>query len=424
MKILLTNVHSARNAGDAILLEQSLSLLYRQFPNAEITVILNDPASFTGDEKTLPAFATFFKRYDAESAGWRTRCLLLLPVWLLGMVIAVTSKRILPVPAVHRRHLQAYFSADLIASVGGNYFYSSGKIGLPFLFIFAQLALAILLKKPLVLLPQTIGPLHGKRDRALLRWLTEHACAVFLRDAASKQYVGRKHDHVHVVPDLAFADVAADHDAAQKVFDEYGIAPSLDSPLIGITTLNWGALNPRFVGQSAYEKAVAELVRHVVTDHAAKVLLLSQVQGPTPDEDDRRTAGRIFERVRDLGERVVFVERGCSAETLQSIYCKLDLLVGTRLHSNIFALTSRTPVMAIAYQPKTLGVLKMLQLEEWVMPIDTVTGEQLIERFDILWQQLPAIQEQVNTEMDMLAQRVQQTGALLKSHVENCFSNR
>jgi colanic acid/amylovoran biosynthesis protein len=421
MKILLTNIHSVHNAGDAILLEQSLALLNSNFPDAEITLVLNDPASYTGSRRTIPAFATYFKRYDAQSARWRMARILMLPLWLIGLLVAVMSRKITLLPPTHRQHLHAYRHADFVASVGGNYFYSSGNVGLPFLFIFVQLALAVWLKKPLVLLPQTIGPLRNRRDRALLRWLIDRACVVFLRDAASEQYIGRRRDHVYVVPDLAFAGVNADGVAADAIFAEYGIEPEKAAPLIGITLLNWGAQNPRFLGQAAYERSVVTLIRHVTTHQHAQVLLLSQVQGPTPDQDDRRTAARVFAEVSDLAERVVFVEKGCSAETLQAIYSRLDLLIGTRLHSNIFALTALTPVLAIAYQPKTLGVLKMLQLEEWVLPIETVTGDRLIAQFEALWQQLPTVQAQVRREMGVMLRRLNETGALLQQHLSDCL---
>jgi colanic acid/amylovoran biosynthesis protein len=58
--------------------------------------------------------------------------------------------------------------------------------------------------------------------------------------------------------------------------------------------------------------------------------------------------------------------------------------VGTRFHSVIFGLTSFVPALAIQYEHKTLGIMRQLGLEKWVIPIEQVTGQYLISLFDEL----------------------------------------
>jgi colanic acid/amylovoran biosynthesis protein len=59
------------------------------------------------------------------------------------------------------------------------------------------------------------------------------------------------------------------------------------------------------------------------------------------------------------------------------MYGGLDLLVGTRFHSVIFAMTASVPVLAIEYEHKTSGIMKDLGLDEWVHDITTVDGDTL-----------------------------------------------
>ena len=47
MQIVVTNAHSIRNSGDAVLLQVTLQEIERCFPNATVTVALNDPHGYT-----------------------------------------------------------------------------------------------------------------------------------------------------------------------------------------------------------------------------------------------------------------------------------------------------------------------------------------------------------------------------------------
>ena len=89
------------------------------------------------------------------------------------------------------------------------------------------------------------------------------------------------------------------------------------------------------------------------------------------------------------------------------------LFLGSRLHSNIFTLTEGVPVLAIAYQDKTFGVLRMLGLDEWVVDIRAVEAGQLVDLLRRLWavraevrgliaQRIGPLQEQAHTAVEWL----------------------
>ena len=65
MKILVTNLHSSRNAGDHVLLQVALQQLYAQFPGSSITLAMNDPESYkdrldSGNEAVVDSFFAWF----------------------------------------------------------------------------------------------------------------------------------------------------------------------------------------------------------------------------------------------------------------------------------------------------------------------------------------------------------------------------
>ena len=72
MKILLINVHSDANAGDAVLNETAAHLLREKFPGATITYAMNDPASHTsGTARVVASFMYWCKHPDPGVVAWR-----------------------------------------------------------------------------------------------------------------------------------------------------------------------------------------------------------------------------------------------------------------------------------------------------------------------------------------------------------------
>ena len=54
------------------------------------------------------------------------------------------------------------------------------------------------------------------------------------------------------------------------------------------------------------------------------------------------------------------------------------------MHSNIFALSSGVKTIAIAYEPKSFGIMNGLGLGEYVMHMADVTEEKLEKKFEQL----------------------------------------
>ena len=68
---------------------------------------------------------------------------------------------------------------------------------------------------------------------------------------------------------------------------------------------------------------------------------------------------------------------------IKYLYSKMDLFIGTRMHSNIFSLSNKIPTVAINYEHKTKGIMKMLELYEYVIDINEITPDSLIEKVDL-----------------------------------------
>ena len=260
------------------------------------------------------------------------------------------------------------------------------------------MAFAWLCGKPLYMYPQSIGPIVRGWERSLLRWLLPKFRIFLLRDPTSLALVDSLHlqkKSYRLTPDLAFLYEGAAKERGLELLERYGV--SIGRPTLGVTLLDWGKQYPVFVHQERYEQEVANAIRHFVETYDGQAVLFSQVCGPTVADDDRLPARRVLDQLASWGvnQHVYFVDEEAPPDVLQAAYGCMDLFLGSRLHSNIFALIRHVPVLAIAYQDKTIGVLHMLGLDEWAIPIEDVTDGSLPPRLDALWQHRKEVGQQV-----------------------------
>ncbi len=419
MKILIVNLHSSRNAGDDLLTRVTVQQLLTAFAQPSLALSMNDPQSYEGPGTAVGSFMTWFRRQH-DDISWRhffmfpfllIETLLLL---LLFRLFGLSALKLAPVR--HRPLLTAYFTADLVVSSAGNFLYTSGRLGLTFVVSIYTMLYAWLAGKPLYTMPQTIGPLTRGWERLLVRWTVNRARLVFVRDLISLtelDSLGVSHDRRRAVPDLAFAYPGCPPERGAHLLQTYGLPYPTTRPRLGVTLMNWAAQNPAFTNQAAYETAVAHTIRAFITTQNGQAILFSQVCGPTIIEDDRIPARRVKEQLLDLGADVVFIEQEPTTEALKAAYGLMDVFIGTRLHSNIFAVSEGVPALMIEYRYKTRGVMQMLDLEAWVMDIEEINEDNLNARFSQLWAERDAVKNHMQTRLPAIIAAAAEVGQLI-----------
>ncbi|MFW6116574.1 MAG: polysaccharide pyruvyl transferase family protein [bacterium] len=426
LRILLVNLHSSRNAGDDALTQEALRQLRGQFPHAHFTLAMNDPDSYRRRDNALGSFTAWVKRVrDKSPSPWRWESL---PGMLLQSTLALLGYRLTNRPwfafvsQEHQALLEAYLSADMVISCAGNFLYSSGQVGMPFLLALFSIFYAWLAGKPLYTLPQTLGPLRRRWEHLLAKVVLSRVRLVLVRDPISlelwRSWKIRRTECV-LLPDLAFAFDSHDVDAgkleATALLRAYGVDTGRNGPLLGLTLVQWGAQNRDFSRQAIYEHAITAAIESFLRARGGRVFLFAQVHGPTQSEDDRIPAKRIRTKLGHLGDRVVLVDRIIAPHALKAVFGHMDLFLGTRLHSNIFALSEVVPVVAIAYQYKTHGIMQMLGLQQWVLDIENLDSERLIEHLDNAWEKRASIRAQIREALPGIRARASQAGALIAS---------
>ncbi len=423
-RILVTNVHSARNAGDRVLLEVTLAELQAQFPRSQITVAMNDLRSYEPNHG-VQLVGSLMHWFQDDEGNWRLAAVLAAP-WLLlqALVFALIwrwTHRKLPLPGagMRRQLLYAYADADLVVSCPGNFFFSGAGQGVPFFLAVLAFAYGWLIGKPLYMMPQTIGPLRRRREQRAMRWLLDRVRLVLLRDETSEamiKAIGLRHPRCRVFPDVAFLYQGADDLAL--LAQAQAALPEMPRPWLGVTVINWSGHDRHHARPEQYEGAVAAALRAFLHAHGGSAILFPQVCGPSEAEDDRPPARRIATQLRSEGLSVVALTNEATPAQLQTAYGQMDLVLGTRLHSNILALTAGTPVLAIAYQYKTHGVMRLLGLGDWVIDIAQATPETVTAGLERLWQERVALRAQLQQTLSHVRSQAHLAAAWIRADFE------
>jgi colanic acid/amylovoran biosynthesis protein len=374
MRIVVVNAYVRGNAGDAALLSVCLRHVREAFPQARIAVAGMEDAAVHPDFEGVPNLGSIRRHVaDGDVSMLRRvgRKLLVAPLAVTALLLPGPARRALLrlLPAEARREAEAVAGADLVVSMGGGYL--NARAGLTghqnVLFVLLPALIAQRAGVPVVFAPQSFGPFPARVQRRLVAAVLRRSPLVLAREALSADQLaacGLPADRIGRAVDSGFAFAPAERPDWRA---RLGVGP--DVPLLGLTARRW--LDP--AGQDAYERALAEVVDRVQA-RGLRVVLIPQVSTGYLGDDDVLVERRIAAHCRTAP---LAVEEGADYRALHSLYGECTLLIGTRFHSVIFALTSGVPCAAIGYEHKTAGIMAELGLGDWVVPIEEVTAERL-----------------------------------------------
>ncbi len=96
------------------------------------------------------------------------------------------------------------------------------------------------------------------------------------------------------------------------------------------------------------------------------------------EENDLPVGERMSNKINNKSIFAVKIPK--NPEATKKIIRKAKFAICTRMHSAIFAITEFTPFIAIAYEHKSIGLLRSLQLSEWSIKMREVTAEALTKK--------------------------------------------
>jgi polysaccharide pyruvyl transferase WcaK-like protein len=377
----------------------------------------------------FPDASFFFLDYAKHSAartariGNRTIPVPLVPMrfsrnlWLSNniafLILLAILIRMAPSRRLRRRLIESnpclreIDAAHYILSVAGGDSFSDIYGVARFLYVALPQLLVLLLRKPLVQLPQTYGPFRGSMVRAVARWIVAHSERAWSRDYRSLRQLMCTEDECLVPEKLAFCyDLAfaiEPHPPAAILVDGLSLPTHRDPSLVGvnISGLLWFAdaagKNP-FGLRAGYRQFIAELIDLLISGLNASILLVPHVLGD--EESDASAAEQIYASFRSRYPGRLGVLRGSfSPGELRYITSLCGFFVGSRMHACIGAVSEQVPAAAVAYSDKFLGVMETIGIPALTVDARALDTQGLLDAITGLWLQRSALASHLAARM-------------------------
>lgn len=184
-----------------------------------------------------------------------------------------------------------------------------------------------------------IGPLNHENSRRSTREVLNKVNLITLRDAASAgllKEIGVNRPKILVTADPALDLDGASAEKGRRLLEKIG-APK-GKKLLGISVRRWQENSPGF------EHIIAE-----VCDYAAEKYDMLPVFIPMQIERDLMLSQSIAARIK---HKAIVVKKRYPVDTVMSIVAAMDLCIGMRLHSLIYAAVASVPLIGLVYDPK------------------------------------------------------------------------
>lgn len=416
MRVLILNTCSTLNRGDAAIVLGQIHLLERCLPGVRIALTSKTPAideAFYGPlgVEVLPPLTPALSAHAGMSAK------------LLG-----TASSLVDGPG-KKRLLALLARSDIVLGCGGGSLYSYRRVfpGTTFWQNIVHLRLAALMGRPLVLLPQSFGPLKSAAARSAVKALLNAGPVVRIlaRERNScellRQLVPPPQQHrIALCPDMAFylrRSIAWPERPARLA------RPT--TPMLAVNLREWafpecGSAAGRGARREACLEAIAAASAFFVERCRGRVVVIPQALGPDPSEDDRAICQELVERVRARAgdpTLVEFVNPGtASLSEYLRLLSQVTLLIGTRLHACLLTMLAGAPAISIGYQPKSEGTLAMLGLQHLNMNISEISTGRLVSAMESVLADRDEVAAQIGQRVEEAAAHIdREVGSLLRS---------
>lgn len=365
MTIGILNAYNAENLGDQAIVQCTLAWCSRAFPEADALVFSHH----------YEANHRFFGRASRRPIGWLPPAgsrieRLIRPVFEILHYLT---------PGIAASETESAFNdCDFFILCGGGYLYSSKAPLLSRNLLLAcwQGVAAVKSKRPIVLFPQSIGPLSKTIDRWAVQTLCRKTNLLMPRTEESLTTLcswGLGHKSL-LVPDIVLAMrklCPSLYPPAESRKAGLGIAP-ID--LAFVPNISQGTME-------AYLKKLENAAYrfYSVTREPVRLYLQVGIQG---SDDDGNAITPLQEGLVARGVPVEIVDTKGDLKPYLASLAENRVFIGCRMHACIFSLTTFTPTIGLAYQPKFLGTFHSLNCSDWVLPIDSWSPDWLNRRID------------------------------------------
>lgn len=287
-----------------------------------------------------------------------------------------------------KRFFNDLISSDVVANLLGICFCANFRRGrreriksaLPFLsplFAIRQFPISFVAKLfgiKSVKTPASYGPVKDRFDQISARFSANHIFNVmYAREKESQKQMKEKarvKKNINVAPDLAnfWSSIHG------RCHQESTIGISVSHQIIR----QWNS-------SENYLDCIVNLIRHIKTNITCQIMLIPNEIAKSTSYNDIHVAQDIVKRLGNSEKVQILDVSSITSTELKGIIAGLEVVVASRYHSCVAALSSGVPVLVIGWHHKYEELLSLYAQERWIISCENCSSEKLIRMFDSFW---------------------------------------
>lgn len=421
-KFLITEVNTSYNKGDSATVLGILKIIRNKYPDSTITVLTPTPSE---DIKYYSRYGakTHIQLYDI--IGKKFPRIIYWTFYLLKMsfLFIRINFRFLPVTKKDKNILEIYRQADLVISCSGGRL--GGKKITSIFDGIIPIYFAKKLGKKVFVCAQSIEPFESNFLKYLTRFVLNRVDYITVREEISSDIIESLNIKTpnDLTADLAFLLDSDSKETGKSLLIKEGI-PMDDKLRIGITITKWRIPDSKSeLKNNQFVNIIKDTIDSLVKENNAIIIFFPQVIIPD-SEDDRLLSIEIKNKIVSSQSKNIFVlSENYSPHQLKAMMGNMDLFIGKRFHSCIFALSMYVPTIIIGYEKKALGVMKMLGYEKFVLDVNSLSKAKLVSLVKKLLSEREIIRKYLMQKIPALQHAAKRNGEFLEILLKNNIKN-
>ena len=328
-----------------------------------------------------------------------------------------------------RKTFAIFNEVDAVFMKGGGLLQTYGGIVSTYSMYFwvYHIFLADVLGKNVYVLPNSFGPFDGPFVKSIVKYALNKCKLIYARESLSQQMLKNELGfNVTVKPDLAFFMSTQKYDNCEKkkFIKKHNIPLNKKIVAITIRPYRFPTSTDPINAYVKFKKEMAKFIDKIINSEFYP-LVVEHTLAVNSHENDGSCIKEVMEMVKSK-DYTIISNANYNCYDLKKIYGYCDFIVGTRFHSVIFSLSQYIPAIAISYiGNKTMGIMKDIGLEEYVIDIEEVSCNRLLEMFDKMKNNRMLIIEKIqkyalNFEVarNEMVNQIQKSGGLLDEEIK------
>ena len=428
-KILITGTYTSLNNGTMAMVVSTVKALRKSISDARFVLLSNCPETDKKryEQHRIKVVERIWKRDEKRSKS-HLLCLMVYALLSLFRCVMWRVYKFFNLNLKLKGTIGEYVTADAIIDLSGDSL-SDDYGTLPLCEILYSILFGIIVKKPVIIYAQSIGPFKTPLTRTLAKFILNRVNMITVREKITKNYLqkfGINKPPIYLTADSAFLLEPASVKTVDKILIREGLAEN-NKIRIGISPNRiihrWSFPESKCLKEKhkRYIELMAEITDYLIEKLNATVILIPHVM--IPNNDDRTTSKEIYEKLRNKHD-VKLIMNEYTAEEMKGIIGRCDMFIGCRMHAIIASTSTCVPTIAMAYSHKTHGIIgEMLGQEEFVVDVrnlyfDSLLSE-ILSKIDILWLERDRVRENLRQKIKEIQKRasynVELTVNLIKS---------